>query len=185
MQTARKLQEEILLFKIRHGDEAAFAKIYDRYVDALFRFVSFRVPTTEQAQDIVSELFLKLWQNVSQSDVRINNLQAFVYQMARNLIADFYRATQESLPLEAVDAISTPASRAVSASQTDLTEIEFALRQLKPEWQEVVVLAYVEGFKPREIALIIGKSPAATRVMLHRALQELRRIMSQELRIKN
>lgn len=176
MQTSRRIEEEVLLFKIRHGDEAAFAKVYDRYVDALFRFVRFRVPSIEQAQDITSELFLKLWQSVSKRDVRINNLQAFVYQMARNLIADYYRFAQETLPLE--QAAEVTDAKPV-AGEVNLSEVELAIYKLKPEWQEVVVLAHIEGFKPREIARIINKSPAATRVILHRALQELKKIVGE------
>ena len=62
MKISRRIEEDILLLKIRHGNQEAFAVIYDRYVDALFRFVSFRVRSEELAQDITSELFLKVWQ---------------------------------------------------------------------------------------------------------------------------
>ena len=60
MKLSRRIEEQILLLKIRHGDQEAFAAIYDQYVDALFRFVVFRVRSEELAQDITSELFLKV-----------------------------------------------------------------------------------------------------------------------------
>ena len=60
MKLSRRIDEEILLLKIRHGDQEAFAVIYDRYVDSLFRFVSFRVRSEELAQDITSDLFFKI-----------------------------------------------------------------------------------------------------------------------------
>ena len=176
MQASRRIQEEILLFKISHGDEESFAKVYDSYVDALFRFIRFRVPNVELAQDITSELFLKLWQATNGRDSGINNLQAFIYKMARNLIADYYRTAQATLPLEQADEVSAPN---ISGGESTWSEVELAIRKLKPEWREIVVMAYIEGFKPREIARIIDKSSAATRVMLHRALQELKRIMGE------
>ena len=66
-----------------------------------------------------------------------------------------------------------------------LADVERGLKTIKPDWQEVILLAYVEGLRPREIALIIGKSPATTRVLLHRALQELRKVLNHESRITN
>jgi len=177
MQSLRRIEEEILLFKIRHGDEQAFGQVYDNYVDVLFRFVSFRVRNKEQAQDIISELFLKLWQHLRQTENQVDNLRAFLYRMARNLVADHYRELQEELPLD--EAIEVASDKGGShhpspQQQVSLREVEEAIAKLKPEWREVVILAYVEGFKPKEIADIIGKSPAATRVIIHRALQELK-----------
>lgn len=180
MQLARRIEEEILLLKIKHGDQEAFAQIYDLYVDALFRFVSFRVPTQEHAQDIVSELFLRLWQRLREPDAKVQNVRAFAYQIARNLIADFYRSAQETLPLE--QAYDKPHDTATASPDfnVSLREVEDALRQLRPESQEIIILAHIEGIKPKEIATIIGKTPEATRVMLHRALQELKDILGHE-----
>lgn len=179
MKLTRRIEDQILLLKIKHGDQAAFASIYDRYVDALFRFVLFRVRNEEVAKDLVSDLFLKVWQYLVGGEAKVTNLRAFLYQVARNLIADHYRdrASQETLPLE-------EAMQVVGGGETQLkvrlslAEVEKALKQLSPEWQEVILLAYVEGLKHSEIALIIGKSHAATRVMIHRAMQELKRILN-------
>lgn len=182
MSLTRRIEEEILLLKIKHGDQQAFAMVYDTYVDSLFRFVVFRVRTQELAQDITSELFLKLWQYLTQNnEARVKNLRAYLYQVARNLIADHYRSEQKTLPLEeAIDIGATHAPGQLSPEmRLSLRDIESALTKLKDEWQEVVILAYVEGLKPQEIAVIINKSPAATRVILHRALQELKKLLGQ------
>lgn len=180
MQLARRIEEEILLLKIKHGDQEAFAQIYDLYVDSLFRFVNFRVPTPEQAQDIVSELFLRLWQRLREPEAKVHNLRAFAYQIARNLIADYYRSAQETLPLE--QAYETPHTKKESSPEFNMSlrEVEDGLRKLRPESQEIIVLAHIEGIKPKEIATIIGKTPEATRVMLHRALQELKEVLGQQ-----
>lgn len=182
MSLTRRIEEEILLLKIKHGDQQAFATVYDTYVDSLFRFVAFRVRTQELAQDITSELFLKLWQYLTQNnEARVKNLRAYLYQVARNLIADHYRSEQKTLPLEeAIDVGITHAPGQLSPEmRLSLRDIENALTKLKDEWQEVVILAYVEGLKPHEISVIINKSPAATRVILHRALQELKKLLGQ------
>lgn len=179
MKLSRRIEEEILLLKIKHGDQQAFVVLYERYVDPLFRFVAYRVRSQELAQDITSELFLKVWQRLTAHQARVQNLRAFLYQVARNLIADHYRSQQATLPLEeAAQVASTEAGSEVTIDlKLSLAEVEQGLKELKGEWQEVVLLAYVEGLKPAEIALIIEKTPAATRVMLHRALKELKRLL--------
>ena len=178
MKLSRRIEDQILLLKIKHGDQEAFAIIYDKYVDALFRFVVFRVRSEEIAQDITSELFLKIWQHITTSPTNVENLRAFLYQMARNLVADHYRTTQETLPLE--EAIEVEGSGAKDLNvRLSLAEVEKGLSNLPGEWQEVVILAYIEGFKHTEIAAVIGKSSAATRVLLHRAIKELKRILNQ------
>jgi len=178
MKLSRRIEEQILLLKIRHGDQEAFAAIYDQYVDALFRFVVFRVRSEELAQDITSELFLKVWQHLTSKEREVKNLRAWLYQVARNLVADHYRTAQETLPLEQVSEIEDK-SEVTLSERLSLAEVEKGLRELKGEWQEVIILAHIEGLKHSEIAAVIGKTPAATRVLLHRALKELKRILNQ------
>ncbi len=182
MKLSRRIDEEILLLKIRHGDQEAFAVVYDRYVDALFRFVAFRVRSEESAQDIVSDLFLKVWQHLTSGERNIANLRAFLYQIARNLVADHYRAAQAALPLEEVGEIKGSGEAELNV-RVSLAEVEKALGQLRADWQEVIILAHIEGLKHTEIAEVIGKSPAATRVILHRAIQELKSILNKKSEI--
>ncbi len=179
MKLSRRIEEEILLLKIRHSDQQAFAVVYDRYVDPLYRYVSFRVRSPELAQDLSSELFLKVWQHLtSERAPNVLNLRAYLYQVARNLVADYYRTAQETLPLdEALEVSGVRGNVASVERNVTLGEVERAIAKLKPEWQEVVLLAHVEGLKPGDIAPIIGRTPVATRVLLHRALAELKRIL--------
>lgn len=180
MSLVSRLEDQVLLLKIRHGDQEAFAQVYDRYVDALFRFIVFRVRTAELAQDLTSELFLRMWQLLTDSEAEpVKNLRAYLYRTARNLIADHYRTAQRTLPLDEVAEVGESETSVQLSVEHRLTlkEIEQALIGLRSDWQEVVILAYVEGMKPQEIALIIGKSSAATRVILHRAMQELKRLL--------
>lgn len=181
MTFSRRIEEEILLLKIRRGDQAAFAEVYDRYVDALYRFVSFRVRTPELAQDITSELFLRVWQHLTNGETKVDNLRAYLYQVARNLIADHYRGQDELLGLD--DMVAAPEHSSSGHAQLErriaLADVERALTRLRPDWQELVLLAHVEGMKPQEIAIIIGKSRGSTRVMLHRAMTELKRLLKE------
>ncbi|MBD3251267.1 RNA polymerase sigma factor, partial [Candidatus Uhrbacteria bacterium] len=85
------LIDRYLLFRIRQQqDPQAFARLYDRYVSAIFRFVMLKVPSKSDAEDITSEVFLKCW-NYLQEHHDVKQIRALLYRIARNAIADWYR----------------------------------------------------------------------------------------------
>ena len=85
-----QLIDRYLLYRLKiKRDPEAFAKIYDRHVESIYRFVIIKLPRKEDAQDITAETFTRLWQHL-QKHKDITNLRAFLYQIARNLVADFY-----------------------------------------------------------------------------------------------
>jgi RNA polymerase sigma-70 factor (ECF subfamily) len=176
MSVIKHLKERLLILKIKHGDAGAYAEVYDLMVEQIFRFISFRVPTTEIAQDITSDVFLKVWEKLSGGD-EIDDIRAYFYRVGRNLIADHYRKAQPLLwDDKEVEDVESTGEEEITRSLT-LGEIESSVKKLKPEWQEVVVLAYIEGFSLKEVADIIGKSHGTTRVLLHRALNELKKLL--------
>ena len=93
------LNEQIVLYRIRKGDTESFGRIFDFYQEKIYRFVYLKVATGEDAEDITAETFLKAWQYIKEGK-KVQSLQAFLYQVARNLVVDFYRkkvAQTESL----------------------------------------------------------------------------------------
>ncbi len=175
----RKLRDEILLIKIKHGSREAFAEAYDAYADSLYRFVFYRVATPETAEDITADLFLRVFQHLTNNEIKVQNLRAYLYQTARNLIADHYRLKNEDISLDDLVEVGNSQIEEDNIEQIfNLQEIESALLKIKPEFREVIVLAHIEGFSHKEIGEILDKTPAATRVILHRALAELRKILS-------
>lgn len=178
MSVSNSIRERILLLKIKHGDAGAYAELYDFYVEPIYRYVLFRVPAKELAEDVTSEVFLKVWERLSGGS-EVQNLRAYLYQVARNQIADYFRKDhQATLPVEMVDEKQTTAESVELERQITLADIETSLRQLPPHWQEIIVLVHVEGLKLKEAAAIIGRSHGATRALLHRALNELKKLIN-------
>lgn len=179
----RKIIDKILILKTRSGDEKAFAKIYDAYFDAIYRFIYFKV-NSEQAYDLTSETFFKVWQYIFKNN-KIENLRAFLYQVARNSVIDYYRQdkSKKTIALDQVDEKSlidhklNPHSRLELAY--DLKEIEQALKRIKESSREIIIMKYVSELSIKEIAEVLNKSRGAVRVMLHRAMKELRNQIEQ------
>ncbi|PIU15604.1 RNA polymerase subunit sigma-70, partial [bacterium (Candidatus Gribaldobacteria) CG08_land_8_20_14_0_20_39_15] len=65
-----------------------FSKIYDQYINKIYRFIFLKVNSQEIAQDLTSETFLRGWESFKEKNEEIENIQAFLYRIARNLVTD-------------------------------------------------------------------------------------------------
>ena len=158
----------------------------------IYRFAFFKVGSVEEAEDIASQTFLKVWNYVRDGDTEIKSLQAFVYRVTRNLIVDFYRerahTSFETLNLE------DPKIPHMLRDETLDTRIELAsdiailyktLKELKEEYREILILKYVDEFSTSEIADILQKNTGAVRTQLSRALEALREILPEGISIND
>lgn len=154
-----------------------FSQIYDQYVEKIYRFIFFKVSSQEIAEDLTSETFLRCWKKFKTEENQIKNPQAFLYQIARNLVTDHYREKGRTQIVSA-DYVSITDPRTDLEEETlfnsDLNTIKLALTNLKGDYQEVVICHYIEDLSIAEMAKILDKSEGAVRVMLHRALKTLR-----------
>lgn len=172
------LQEKIAFLRLKSGDADAFAYFYDKYVTNVYRFVLLKVSNRQVAEDLTQDIFLKTWQHLVDKK-NVKSFQAFIFRVARNIVVDHYRQTnRQALPLEYVRedsgeefSINLELDKSIGAAQ-----ILAQMRQLKPEYQEVLLLRYVEDLSIEEIADIIQKDKNNVRVLLHRALNKLKEI---------
>ncbi len=152
-----------------------FSQIYDDHVEKIYRFIFFKVSSQEIAQDLCSETFLKAWQSFK--DKKIDNPQAFLYQIARNLVIDHYRekGRTQTVSAEFVSIIDPEQDLEKKTLQdSDLTSIQAVLAEIKPEYQEIIVYHYINDLTVPEIAKILNKSQGAVRVTIHRALKAVK-----------
>lgn len=181
MNKSRK--EKIILYKIKAGQTEAFAELYDMYSKQIYRYIYFKVPTKERAEDLTSDVFLKSWEYMNKHNNDVKNFQAFIYQIARNLIADFYKKNKE-LPLEYVESsvVEDHSFQRKIENISDWQVLEKALRKIgniNEKWQEVLVLRYVEDLSTKEMAKVMDESHSNVRVLLHRAMEKLKEIVGE------
>lgn len=175
------LQEKVYFLKLKNGDSEAFAFFYDQYITRIYRFVYMRVSDKNVAQDLTQDIFLKLWQHlVNQKDIK--SFPAFIFKIARNTIIDHYRQSQrQELPLEFADESEEPYSDDKTDSidkDIDMQVLLDTLKKLKPEYQEVLILRYVEDLSIEDIAQIMQKDKNNIRVLIHRSLAKLKSLTS-------
>lgn len=173
--TSKKLIERLQL-----GDAEAFSEVYNQYIAKIYRYVLFKVRTREEAEDISAEVFLRAWQNVRNRQRPVQSLNAFLYQIAKNLVIDHYRQRAQITDVaveEIADQVQGVQQQRLFQKieqSMEIGRVERAVRGLKDEYKDVVLLRHVEGLSINEIAQVTGKTRGAVRVTLHRALKIIR-----------
>lgn len=162
-------------------EEKEFIKLYDENVAAIFRYLFLRVNSKEMAQDLSSDVFLRAWQYVKNSQEELNNPKAFFYKIAKNLLTDFYRKKSrteislDDITAQIPDLDQNPAE--IVNINLELEPIKQVLSQIKDDYAEVVIWYYLDELTISEIAKILDKSEGATRTMLSRALEIIRKTL--------
>ncbi len=158
---------------------AALTAAYDQYADAIFRHCYFRVFSRERGKELMQETFLRTWQYMADGK-QVDNMRAFLYRIANNLIIDESRKKRET-SLEALqEAGFDPGGEdgnVTAASKLEERRILETLSKLDAPYRDVFVMRHIDGLKPAEIATMLGESSNAISVRLHRATEQLRKYL--------
>jgi len=177
-----KADETLLIQRAISRDPNAFGRLYDMYVDRVYRHLYYRVGNVADAEDLTQQVFLKAWQAIDRYRKRASPFLAWLMTISHNLVVDYYRTKKDKTYLEtevmADDSALSPEQ--VAEAHFDQRQLRRAILQLPGDQQQVILLRFVEGFRHAEIASSLGKSEGAIRVTLHRALARLRQILEKE-----
>src|SRR3989338_4657432 len=133
-----------------------FMKVYDAHVDAIFRHCYFRVFDRERARDLVQETFLKTWEYLAQGR-KIENIRAFLYRVATNLIIDDSRRKKE-ISLEQLSESGFDPAAEEKEEITATIDRDFLLKKLEeidPLHCEILIMRYVDDISIKEMAKIL------------------------------
>jgi len=166
------------------GEASAFGLLYDHYQPAIFRFVVIKVGRREEAEDLTHQVFLNAWQNIGRyRDVGFP-FGSWLYHIARNLVIDHYRTKKDHLDVEELVnsplllADSEPAAEA--ELNMEMARVRAAILKLKPEYQDVIAMRFVEELSLKETAQAIQKSEGAVKLLQHRAVAELKKHLGEK-----
>ncbi len=166
------------------GDSSAFGVLYDRYQAMIYRFVMIKVGRREEAEDITHQVFLSAWQSVGTYRHKGFPFSSWLYRIARNQIIDHYRAganRKGEVSIEKTDPESFAAAVDYAgnvAAKIELETVRAAVARLKPDYQDVIILRFVEDMSLKESAVALGKSEGAVKLLQHRAVRELKKALA-------
>lgn len=162
------------------GKSSAFGPLYDHYQPMIYRFVLVKVGRREDAEDITHQVFLSAWQSIKRYKPMGHPFSSWLYQIARNQIIDHYRARKNETSLEKMDPeyFVMPATAHFDLSlKLELEKVRNAIGELKPEYQDVVILRFIEDLPLAEVAAAMEKTEGAVKLMQHRAIKELKKML--------
>ncbi|MBP9750191.1 MAG: RNA polymerase sigma factor [Candidatus Pacebacteria bacterium] len=161
--------------------EDAYLEAFDVYSDALYRHAYFRVSDREKAKDLLADAFMKTWDYIRKGNV-VDDFRPFLYRTLNRLIIDEYRKKKtESLDalLEDEHVPSGVFEELVDGSleklewELDAKRVPELLEAMPEAYREVVVMRYIDGLMPAEIAEMLGEPVNSVSVRIHRGLQWL------------
>ena len=172
-----------LLGQIRSGDEQALARAYDEYAPAIYRY-AYRLTGHEgTAQDVTSETFHKLLAALRNGGGPTDNLSAWLYRVAHNVVVDGYRHQPDDPPVPLDQAPEIPVAgrqEAVVEQEERVARARSALQKLTSLQQQVIGLRFLEGLSIRETAGVMEKTEGAVKALQYRATNSLRRILEED-----
>ncbi len=150
--------------------------IYREYHDRILNYISFKVGNHEDAEDICSEVFIKIQKNLDKYEEDKASVARWIYVIAGNTIIDYYRArkTFEEVPEELP---SDSDLENEMLSKESLSELADALMKLSEEERTVIVLHYYEGLKLTEIEKRTGMSYGQVKLRHNSGLKTLQKYL--------
>lgn len=169
------MSEEKIIEQCRRGDFSSFGELYDKYIKRIYDFVYFKTHHRETAEDIVSRVFIKVFENIKFVDTHGGSFKAWIYTIARNQVIDHYRTQKKDKNIDDVWDLAEKKDvvRDLDA-KNKLEKVEEYLSNLKSEHREIVIMRVWQEMSYKEIAEISGKSEASCKMMLGRVLKKLK-----------
>lgn len=161
-------------------DPEAFGVLYDAHVEALYRYLYYRLGHHADAEDLTAQVFLKAWQAIDRFRWQGKPFAAWLFRLAHNALIDYLRTRKPTTPLE--EQLGTPAALSPDwvTARIQADELARALQGLTEEQRQVVVLKFVQGMDNKEIAQIMQRKEGAIRALQMRALLAMRRLLTAE-----
>jgi RNA polymerase sigma-70 factor, ECF subfamily len=170
----------------QQGDAEAFGLVYDRYVDQIYRYLYYRVGSHALAEDLTSETFLRALRRIDSFTYTGTDIGAWFTTIARNLVTDHVKSSRFKLEVSTADMLD--ADRGDDGIETQVIErlrdaaLLDAVRRLKPEQQECIVLRFLQGLSVAETSAVMGRSEGAVKQLQLRAVRALAKLLPEHAR---
>jgi RNA polymerase sigma-70 factor (ECF subfamily) len=166
------------------GDSGAFTRLYDQHVDRIYRHILYRIGNRVDAEDVTQQVFLQAWRAIARYERRTTPFVAWLLTIAHNSVVNFYRRARVTDPID----LELPTTgrwadpEAATMAVFDQLAVRRAILRLKPDQQQVILMRFAENIEYADIAAALGKKEGNIRVIQHRALVELKRLLAPEVR---
>ncbi len=174
-----KYSEEELVMLLQQRQQQAFEYLYDNYSGALFQLIVSIIPDREIAKDVLQDVFIKIWNQISSYDASKGRLFTWMLNISRNASIDklrnkSYKNAQKNRAFTE-DVYDAGGKEIINIDHIGLRRM---VHTLKVEWKEPLELSYFQGFTQEEISKMLNLPIGTIKTRLRAALKELRKIMT-------
>lgn len=171
-----RVNEQRLLQRLRLGDAEAFAGLYRANVQAVFRYIAFRVNDSQLAEDLTGDVFIRALKSINSYQDQGKPFVAWLYRIAHARVVDHYRQQDRrpastSLDDEPLEVSGDMDSNLLQRQASSV--LREAIRDLTDDQQQVIILRFIEGQRIEMVAQQMGKNANAIKALQHRALHAL------------
>jgi len=160
-------------------DPAAFGRLYNRYVQPIYRYIYSRVGNAHEAEDITSQTFVAAYESLARYRER-GQFSAWLFRIARSKLNDHFRRSRREVGLEAADEIlEREDALGTLIRAEELSRIRSIIKNLNEEEQDLIRLRYVADLSFAEIADLLDKREDAVKKSVYRLLARLKSQMEQ------
>ena len=169
----------VLVSRAQKGQAEAFAKLYEEYLDPVYRYVYLRTGQTEQAEDITQGVFLRAFESITDYRQMGKPFLGWLMRIAHNLVVDYYRwgKRHPAVPLPESILMSSRDPVVAAEQNCELDEVKKAIMKLSAGQSEVFSLRFIAGLSVSETAEVTGKSVGAVKTLQHEAVVKLRKMI--------
>ena len=177
-----QISDNELLQAITRGDEQALAQLYDRYRSILFGLLLRILHSRSEAEDILQEVFLQVWQRARDFDASRGKVFTWLVTLTRSRAIDRLRAlgtrerTIEAAARNTDDIVSDAEQDAIITQRSEI--VQTALRELSEEQRQVLLMAYFDGFSQSEIAEKLESPLGTVKTRMRAGMTKLREILN-------
>ncbi|MGB9669299.1 MAG: RNA polymerase sigma factor [Anaerolineales bacterium] len=171
-----------LVKKAKQGDTEAFGEIFERHASGIYRYFYVHLNNAQEAEDLMADVFFRTWKALPEYR-QINDVpfRVFLFRIARNRLVDYYRSRnnrQSDWVLdEDINDIQDEKVVQEAENQTLQIEIRAMMNHLREDYRSVIELRFFGGLSPEETAQVMGRSEGAVRVLQHRALVAIAKLL--------
>ncbi len=164
--------------RCQQGDKNAFGLLYEAFIRPIYNFVYYKTHHQETAEDIVSGVFTKAFDHLGSFDPVRGPFSAWLYQIARNSVIDYYRTKRTLVNIEDAWDLDDGSDMVRDlGAREQLRNVQQYLKALPSEQRDIVIMRVWQGLSYAEISAALGKSEASCKMMYSRTIAKLRESM--------
>jgi RNA polymerase sigma-70 factor (ECF subfamily) len=174
--------EQSLVLQAQKCNQEAFAKLYEQNFDKIYRYISLKVGSNTEAEDMTQQVFIKALQSISSYKWKDVPFSAWLFRIAHNQVIDYYRkqSRQATTPLYEYMVVSDYNPEKTTEDKSEIERLLLASKKLTAAQQEVIALRFAGDLPIAEVAHIMGKTQGAIKALQHSAIIALRKLMMVE-----